>query len=98
MERERTTLAWQRTSITALLVFVPLVLVSLRVHQAGLAAGGAFLALGSTVLVALSWRDRGRPGGDGLEPSPFAPMLRVAVVTGLGALGGALVGVAVFLA
>lgn len=97
LQPERTALAWQRTAITALVVLVPVVVVSLRVGRPALAVAGACAAVVSSGLV-LSVRrrfhqlhddDRGYP--------PFRPMAQVAIVTVLGGVGGAAVGLASWL-
>jgi uncharacterized membrane protein YidH (DUF202 family) len=97
LQPERTALAWQRTAITALVVLVPMILVSLRLDRPALAAGGACVAVASTLVVGSVRRRFVQLGDDQRGYSPYAPMLQVAVVTALGALGGAVVGLAVFL-
>jgi len=57
LQPERTALAWQRTSLTALVVLLPTIVVALRDGLPVLAAGGAAAALVSTGLV-LSVRRR----------------------------------------
>lgn len=92
LQPERTALAWQRTAITAMVVLVPLVLVSLRIGQAVLAALGA-LAMGASVALVASVRRRFvQLGDDDGGYSPYPPMLRVALVTVVGAVGGATLG------
>ena len=97
LQPERTALAWQRTAITALVFLAPMILVSLRLDRPALAAGGACAAVASTVLVGSVRRRFVQLGDDERGYSPYPPMLQVAGVTALGALGGAIVGLAVFL-
>jgi len=97
LQPERTALAWQRTAITALALLVPVVVVALRADRPVLAIGGAVAAAASSVLawsvrrrfVQLRDDERGYP--------PFLPMVQVAAVTVLGAVGGAAVGLALVL-
>ncbi|MEP6856113.1 MAG: DUF202 domain-containing protein [Pedococcus sp.] len=97
LQPERTALAWQRTAITAMVVLVPLVLVSLRIGQAVLAALGA-LAMGASVALVASVRRRFvQLGDDDVGYSPYPPMLRVALVTVVGAVGGATLGLFLWL-
>ncbi len=97
LQPERTALAWQRTAITAMVVLVPLVLVSLRIGQAVLAALGA-LAMGASVALVASVRRRFvQLGDDHAGYSPYPPMLRVALVTVVGAVGGATLGLFLWL-
>jgi uncharacterized membrane protein YidH (DUF202 family) len=97
LQPERTALAWQRTAITSLVLLVPLVLVALRRDLPVLAGLGA-IAMAMSVALVVSVRLRlGQLGDDNRGYSPYPPMLRVALVTVLGALGGASLGVAVWL-
>jgi len=97
LQPERTALAWQRTSLTALVVLLPTVVVALRDGLLALAAGGACAALVSAGLV-LSVRHRfGQLHDDQRGYSPHPPMVRVAAVTVLGAVGGVAVALAHFL-
>jgi uncharacterized membrane protein YidH (DUF202 family) len=98
LQPERTALAWQRTAITSLVVLLPMVLLSLRLHQPVLAAGGALAALASAALVGSVRHRFTQLNDDERGFSPHPPMVRVAVVTLLAAVGGVCVGVAVFLA
>jgi uncharacterized membrane protein YidH (DUF202 family) len=97
LQPERTALSWQRTSVTALVVLVPMVLVSLRIGQLLLATGGAVAIIASSVVVVSVRRRFVQLGNDTRGYSPFQPMVMVAAVTALGALGGVGVGLAVFL-
>jgi uncharacterized membrane protein YidH (DUF202 family) len=96
LQPERTALAWQRTAVTSLAILLPMVLVSLKVGQPVLAGLGALVALGCTPLVVSVQRRLGQLCDDERGYSPYPPMLRVAIVTVLAALGGLAVGVAVF--
>ena len=97
LQPERTALAWQRTAITALVVLVPMVIVALRVDRPVLAMGGAVAAAASSVMVWSVRRRFGQLRDDDRGYPPFVPMVQVAAVTVLGAVGGAAVGVAVAL-
>lgn len=94
LQPERTALAWQRTSLTALLVLLPMVLVALRDGLPVLAAAGACAALVSAGLVVSVRRRFAQLHDDDRAYSPHPPMVRVMVVTVLGAVGGAAVGLA----
>lgn len=97
LQPERTALAWQRTAITSLVVLVPLMLVALRIAQPVLAALGA-VAMGVSVALVVSVRRRFvQLADDSRVYSPYPPMLRVALVTVLGALGGATLGLTLWL-
>jgi uncharacterized membrane protein YidH (DUF202 family) len=88
LQPERTALAWQRTAITATVVMVPLLVVNARWGAWLLTTLGASSTLAAGVMVVRvrarfsQLRDEHRPF------SPFDPMLRVAIVTGLAAFGG----------
>ncbi len=97
LQPERTALAWQRTAITSLMVLVPMVLVALRIDQPWMAGGGAAAMLLSVALVLSVRRRHTELGDDERGFSPFRPVVHVAVVTALGAVGGVAVGIAVFL-
>ena len=97
LQPERTSLAWQRTAITALVVLLPMVLLSLRIDQPVLAGAGALAALVSTAMVGSVRRRLTQLDDDERGYSPYPPMARVAAVTVLAGLGGVGVGVAVFL-
>jgi len=96
LQPERTALAWQRTSLTALVVLLPTIVVALRDGLPVLAAGGAAAALVSTGLVLSVRRRFVQLHDDDRAHSPHSPMVRVAAVTVLGAAGGAVVAVAHF--
>jgi uncharacterized membrane protein YidH (DUF202 family) len=97
LQPERTALAWQRTAITSMVVLVPLALVALRIRQPVLAGLGA-VAMGTSVALVISVRRRFvQLGDDNLGYSPFPPMVRVAMVTVLGAVGGAVTGLVLWL-
>jgi uncharacterized membrane protein YidH (DUF202 family) len=97
LQPERTALAWQRTAITALVVLVPVILVSLRTSQPVLAAAGGCAALASAWLVLSVRRRFTQLHDDERGFSPHPPMAQVAAVTVLAALGGVALGVALFL-
>jgi uncharacterized membrane protein YidH (DUF202 family) len=88
LQPERTALAWQRTAITATVVMVPLIVVNARLGSWLMTVLGSVATMAGGVLVVrvrrrfTQLRDEQRPF------SPFGPMLRVAVVTGLAASGG----------
>jgi uncharacterized membrane protein YidH (DUF202 family) len=97
LQPERTALAWQRTAITSMVVLIPLVLVALRIGVPVLAALGA-VAMGASVVLVISVRSRFvQLGDDSRGYSPNPPMLRVALVTVLGAVGGATLGLTLWL-
>lgn len=94
LQPERTALAWQRTAMTALVCFVPLVVVALRLDLPVVAGGGGVAMVVSGVLV-FSVRTRLRQLADddrGYSPAP--PLVQVAAVTLLCAVGGVAVGIA----
>ena len=97
LQPERTALAWQRTALTSLVVLVPMVLVALRIDRPVLAVGGAVAAAASSLLVGSVRRRFLQLHDDERGYAPFTPMVQVAVVTGLGALCGAAVGLAIAL-
>ncbi|TPG17863.1 DUF202 domain-containing protein [Pedococcus bigeumensis] len=97
LQPERTALAWQRTAITSLVLLVPLVMVALRLDVPVLAGLGAG-AMGTSVVLVVSVRRRfAQLGDDSRGYSPYPPMIRVAFVTVLGALGGATLGLTLWL-
>ena len=92
LQPERTALAWQRTAVTALVTQVPLVVVALRTDRPVLAGLGA-AAMAASVGLAVSVRRRlSQLGDDSRGHPPFLPMVQVAVVTVLSAVGGVLLG------
>jgi uncharacterized membrane protein YidH (DUF202 family) len=96
LQPERTALAWQRTAVTATFVVVPLIVVNARQEFWLMTVMGAVAALAGGVLVVgvrrrfaqLRIEDRGF--------SPFDPMVRVAVVTGLTAVVGVVTALVLF--
>jgi uncharacterized membrane protein YidH (DUF202 family) len=96
LQPERTALAWQRTAVTATFVIVPLIVVSVRQELWVMTVLGAVVATAAGVLVVgvrrrfaqLRIEDRGF--------SPFDPMVRVAVVTGLTAVVGVVTALVLF--
>jgi len=97
LQPERTALAWQRTAVTALVCLVPLVLVALRTHVAPVTVGAGGAMVVSGVLVWSVHRRLGQLGDDSRGYSPYTPMNFVLAVTSLGAVGGAVVGVSLWL-
>ena len=97
LQPERTALAWQRTAVTALVCLVPLALVALRTHVTGVVVGAAAAMAVSGVLVWSVHRRLGQLGDDSRGYSPYTPMQLVLVVTVLAAVGGAVVGVSLWL-
>jgi uncharacterized membrane protein YidH (DUF202 family) len=97
LQPERTALSWQRTTLTALVVLVPLVVVSLRVGDLVVAAGGGCAIILAGVIVGRVWRRLTQLADDTRGYSPFIPMVMVAAVTILGALGGVAVSLSLVL-
>jgi uncharacterized membrane protein YidH (DUF202 family) len=97
LQPERTALAWQRTAITSLMALVPMVVVALRIDLPVVAVGAAVAMCASGLLVVSVRRRLGQLGDDNLGYSPFPPMVRVAMVTVLGAIGGAVTGLVLWL-
>ncbi len=97
LQPERTALAWQRTAVTSLVVLIPLVLVSLRIEVPELAALAAVATAVSGVLVLSVRRRFVQLGDDERGYSPYPPMVRVALVTIIGAAGGVVLGLVLFL-
>ena len=94
LQPERTALAWQRTAITALLCFVPLVVVAVRLDLFAVAAAGGASMLVAAGLVLSVRRRFHQLKDDDRGYSPLAPMAQVAAVTVLCGLGGVAVAVA----
>ena len=93
LQPERTALAWQRTAVTAMVALVPLVMVALRTGRLLQAAGGG-VAMAVSVAMVGSVRRRFRQlGDDSRGYSPYRPMVQVALVTVLTAVGGVVLGV-----
>ena len=97
LQPERTALAWQRTAITAMVALVPLVLVALRTDRPVEAAGGAVAMAISVAMVGSVRRRFVQLGDDSRGYSPYAPMVQVALVTVLTAVGGVVLGVSSWL-
>ncbi len=97
LQPERTALAWQRTALTAMVILLPSIVVSIRLGERFIAAGGALAAMLSGALVVSVRRRFVQLLDDTRGYSPYPPMLQVAATTVLGAVGGAAVGLAVFL-
>ena len=94
LQPERTALAWQRTAVTALVAFLPLVVAALRLDLPLVAAAGGTAMLVSCGLVVSVRRRLHQLGDDDRGYSPFPPMAQVAAVTVLCGLGGVVVAVA----
>lgn len=94
LQPERTALAWQRTAITALVCFVPLVVAAMRLDLIAVAAAGGAAMLVATGLVLSVRRRFHQLRDDDRGYSPLAPMAQVAAVTVLCGLGGVAVVVA----
>jgi uncharacterized membrane protein YidH (DUF202 family) len=98
LQPERTALAWQRTSLTAMVLVLPLVLVAVRLQNWWLLVAGALAAMAGAVLV-LGVRLRFEQlRDDSRGYSPFPVMLRVLVVTLMGAALGVAAAVSAVLA
>lgn len=97
LQPERTALAWQRTSVTALVLFAPVIMASMRLGRPLIAAAGAVAAASSSVLVVSVRRRFHQLHDDERGYPPFVPMVQVAVVTVLGGAGGVVVGIASWL-
>ena len=90
LQPERTALAWQRTSITATVVMMPLIVVNAR---RGSWLMTVLCAVGTAVAGVLAVRVRRRFAQLRDDPrsfSPLAPMAGVVAVTSLAALTGLL--------
>lgn len=97
LQPERTALAWQRTALTAMVVQLPLVVVAARLEAWWLVVAGSFAAMTGAMTV-LGVRLRfAQLRDDTRGYSPFPLMVRVAVVTLLGAAAGIATAVSVAL-
>ena len=90
LQPERTSLAWQRTAITATVVMVPLAVVNARAGHWWMTVLGSMATGAAAVLVVAVRRRFSQLRDDERLFSPFGPMTGVAVVTGLAALTGVL--------
>jgi uncharacterized membrane protein YidH (DUF202 family) len=97
LQPERTSLAWQRTSLTAIVLLLPLVLVGVRLEHWWLVVAGSVAAITSAVLVLGVRRRFDQLRDDSRSYSPFPGMTRVAVVTVLGAVMGVVTALAAVL-
>jgi uncharacterized membrane protein YidH (DUF202 family) len=88
LQPERTALAWQRTAITATVVMVPMIVVNARLGAWLATILGALSTIVAGVMVVRVRRRFSQLRDDHVPLSPFDPMLRVAVATGLAASGG----------
>jgi uncharacterized membrane protein YidH (DUF202 family) len=88
LQPERTALAWQRTALTSTMVFLPLLLVAVRLDVWWLLGAGSVLAMLSALSL-LAVRQRFEELRDDTRGySPFPLMLRVMAATVLGAVAG----------
>jgi uncharacterized membrane protein YidH (DUF202 family) len=94
LQPERTALAWQRTAVTAVVVLMPVVLVGLRSDLPALAVAAALAAVVSGGVVVGVARRLRELADDARGYPPFVPVVQVAAVTTLGAVGGLAAGVA----
>jgi uncharacterized membrane protein YidH (DUF202 family) len=88
LQPERTALAWQRTSLTAMLVMVPLVVVNARLGFWLMTAVGSLATMTAGVLVVMVRRRFRQLRQQDRPFSPFNPMRMVAAVTILTGLLG----------
>lgn len=96
LQPERTSLAWQRTAITAKVVMAPLVVVNLRLGFYLMTALGSVAAAAAVGLVVLRAPRFSQLRAGQIPFSPFAPMVTVAVVTALAGLLGLATALALF--
>ncbi|MDF2145777.1 DUF202 domain-containing protein [Knoellia sp. p5-6-4] len=98
LQPERTALAWQRTSLTAMVLVLPLVVVAVRLESWSLVVAGALATMTGALLV-LGVRLRfDQLRDDSRGYSPFPVMVRVLVVTLMGAVLGIAAAVSALLA
>jgi uncharacterized membrane protein YidH (DUF202 family) len=98
LQPERTALAWQRTTLTAMVLVLPLVVVAVRLESWWLVVAGSVAAMVGAVLV-LGVRLRFEQlRDDSRGYSPFPLMLRVLLVTLMGAVVGVATAVSAVLA
>lgn len=90
LQPERTSLAWQRTAVTALVVMVPMVAVNARLRFWWLVVLGSVATAVAGVLVVDVRRRFVQLRQEQGPFSPFVPMVSVAAVTGLAAAVGLL--------
>jgi uncharacterized membrane protein YidH (DUF202 family) len=85
LQPERTALAWQRTSLTAMVLVLPLVVVAVRLGSWWLVVASALVAVTGAVLVLRVRLRFEQLRDDSRGYSPFPLMVRVLVVTLMGA-------------
>jgi uncharacterized membrane protein YidH (DUF202 family) len=88
LQPERTALAWQRTSITATVLMVPLIVVNVRLGSWLMTVLGAVATTAAVVLAVRVRRRFAQLRDDPGSFSPYAPMTGVVAVTSLAALTG----------
>jgi uncharacterized membrane protein YidH (DUF202 family) len=98
LQPERTALAWQRTSLTAMVLVLPLVVVAVRLENWWLVVAGALATVTGALLVLRVRRRFDQLRDDSRGYSPFPVMLRVLVVTLMGAVLGIAAAVSAVLA
>lgn len=96
LQPERTALAWQRTSLTALALILPMVVLAVRLRMWALAALGLVAGVAACVLVVGVHRRYAELHDDDRGYSPLVPIASAAAVTVLGGAGGAVLGVALW--
>ena len=98
LQPERTSLSWQRTALTAMVLLVPVVVVAARLESWWLVVAASVVAMSAAVLV-LGVRERfDELRHDDVSYSPFPWMVRVVAVTALGAAVGVATAVTVLVA
>lgn len=97
LQPERTALAWQRTAVTSVVLLLPVLVLGVRLRLWVLAALGLLATLLGTAMVVSVRRRFAQLGDDERGYSPFVPMAAAAAVIELGAVGGVVVGLALWL-
>ena len=97
LQPERTALAWQRTSLTATVAMVPLIVVNLRLGSWLMTVLGALATTAAVVLAVRVRRRFSQLRDDARSFSPYAPMAGVLAVTTLAAMMGMLTALALIL-
>jgi negative regulator of sigma E activity len=96
LQPERTALAWQRSAITATMVMVPLIVVSVRLGLWPMTVLECAATASAVVLVVAVRRRFAQLRDQDIPVSPFIPMAGVAAVTVLAAVVGLVTAVVVF--
>lgn len=97
LQPERTALAWQRTALTSIMLLLPLLVVATRVGAWWLLAAGSAAAIVGAVLARGVRHRFVQLRDDTRGYSPYPLMVRVVVVTLLGAAGGCAMGLLAWL-